>query len=97
MSHTCSQYKNDASFAEPRGRVANIPDSHSGGPGFKTRRPVILTEGFRGFTQFLHENAGIDIKIRPRPLPSISFLIHRSLITLSFDTIESYLQRSVLK
>jgi hypothetical protein len=89
MSHACSQYKNDASFAEPRGRVANTPDSHSGGPGFKTRRPVILTEGFRGFTQFLQENAGIDSKIMPRPLPFISFLIYHSLVTLSFDIIES--------
>jgi hypothetical protein len=39
------------------------------------RRPAILIEGFRDFSQFLHANARIVVylKIRPRLLPTKSF------------------------
>jgi hypothetical protein len=38
-------------------------------------------------------NAGLIRKIRPRLLPSMSFLILYSLITLSFDTVKSESQK----
>jgi hypothetical protein len=42
-----------------RGRVVNTPTSYSGGPGFdyRSRRPAILIEVFRGFPQSLQANA----------------------------------------
>jgi hypothetical protein len=39
----------------------------------------------RGFPQSVQANAGVVLTIRPRPLPSKSFTIHNSLITLSFS------------
>jgi hypothetical protein len=47
--------------AEHRGRVLNTPASYSGGPEYKSRlrRPAILIEGFRGFSQSLQANVGI--------------------------------------
>jgi hypothetical protein len=42
-----------------------------------------LIEGFRGFPQSLQANAGIVLKVIPRPLPDESFPIqHHSLIIL---------------
>jgi hypothetical protein len=56
--------------------------------GFKPRPgDLVLSEDFRGFTQYLHANAGILLHITQLPLPSMSFPIHYSPITLSFDAI----------
>jgi hypothetical protein len=62
------------SLTEGRGRVVNTA-SYSGGPGSKSkfRRPAIVFEFLRGFSQSLQANAGIVPKIRPRPLPTKSF------------------------
>jgi hypothetical protein len=51
------------------------------------RRQFFLTEVFHGFPQFPRRMSGSYLKIRTRPLPSKSFPIYQSLITLLFDTI----------
>jgi hypothetical protein len=50
---------------------------------------VILRLVLRGFLQSLHTNAGIAPYIGPKPLPSISFLIHCSVMIPLFDGIVS--------
>jgi hypothetical protein len=46
---------------EHRGRVVNIPASYLGGPGFKSRSQTGYSDSvFRGFTQSLQANAGIE-------------------------------------
>jgi hypothetical protein len=53
--------KSTLQTTERPGRVVNAPASYSGCFVFepRLRRPVILTEGFRGFPQSLQANAGI--------------------------------------
>jgi hypothetical protein len=55
-----------------------------------------LTEVFSGFPQSLQANAGIVPDIRPPPLPSKSFPIHHSLITISFDAIIFFAEKASL-
>jgi hypothetical protein len=58
--------------------IREIPCSNIGS---ETSRP----EKFRGFSQSLQSNAGIYLKVRPRPLPSKCFQIIHSLITILFN------------
>jgi hypothetical protein len=48
-------------LTERRDQVVNTPASYLRGPGFDSvaRRPAILIEIFRGFSQSLQENAGL--------------------------------------
>jgi hypothetical protein len=48
------------SWHQPPKAVVSTPTSYSGGPGFdsRPRRPAILIEIFRGFSQSLQENTG---------------------------------------
>jgi hypothetical protein len=50
-------------------------------------RQATLIKVSRGFPRFIHANSGIVPFIKPRLLPSISLLIHYSLIIQSFDAI----------
>jgi hypothetical protein len=55
-----------------------------------------LEWGGRGFPQSLQADVTIISKIRPRPLPFISFSIRYSFFILSFDTIQSELLTALL-
>jgi hypothetical protein len=45
---------------ERRHQVASTPASYSGGPEFKSRLGTGYSEDFRGFTQSLQTNSGIE-------------------------------------
>jgi hypothetical protein len=51
-----------------------------------SRRPILLTEGFSTYAQFLHANAEKIPYIRPGPFPSASFPFSYSSESFSRDT-----------
>jgi hypothetical protein len=66
--------------------VVSIPTC-SGGPGFKSRHESgLLRLRFLVFPQSLQANTGMIRQVRPRPLPSIPFPNHHSLL-LSLDAV----------
>jgi hypothetical protein len=69
--------------------VVNNPGSYSRDPGFKSRSwdPLPWLSYCVVFLSHSRRMPGFYLKIRPRLLPSKSFSIHHSLITLSFDAI----------
>jgi hypothetical protein len=76
-------------LTELRGRVVNIPASYSGrpeficGPGGRIS-PLRFLIVFLSISKIM---PGEYLKIKSRPLPSKSFPVHHSCVTLSFDTV----------
>jgi hypothetical protein len=78
-------------FIKRRGSVVNTPSYLGSRVQLSSRKPAIMTEGFRGFPHSLQAKCRDNALNRPQLLPSTSFPIHHLPITLSFDAVFSKL------